>query len=257
MPSEPFRPAPPMYKQIADHVAAQILSGELPPGSQLPSENELIAQFKTSRQTIRSAMAEIRAMGLVDSGQGRRSAVRGPATAPAVVDRTVTRRGKAFQADPDEWQDVEPPTVTRTDTTGTTAELLGGTRHAFTVERLLINPAGIRAGHRTIIPFETAEAVPALADSPDQMRPAEIYAALTAAGHHLTWRETVTARATRPDERTSLRLTDYAAPILLITHRVTLGDDRPLILEEFRLSTEHAQLAYTITATKPPARART
>lgn len=252
-----FRPSDPMYKQVADFVAQQILSGELPPGSPLPSESELITQFGVSRQTIRAAMAEMRAMGLVDSSRGKRSAVRAPVAAAAtVVERTVHRKSKAFDSGPDNWQEAETPAVTRTHTTGITAELLEREgEHAFTVERLLTGPTGTRAAHRLVIPFDVAEAVPVLAQDPDRLPPAEIYEALTAAGEHLTWRETVTARAPHPDERTSLHLDSYAAPILLITYRVTLGSTgRPMILEELRVSADQARLAYTLTAPKPPAR---
>jgi GntR family transcriptional regulator len=247
-----------MYKQVADYVAQQILGGELPPGSPLPSETELITQFGVSRQTIRAAMAEMRAMGLVDSSRGKRSAVRAPvATAATTVERAVHRRGKAFDTGPDDWwRETETPTVTRTHTKGITAELLEREgEHTFAVERLLTGPTGVRAAHTTLIPFDVAEAVPVLAQDPDRMPPAEIYAALTEAGERLTWRETVTARAPHPDERTSLHLSSYAAPILLITYRATLASSgRPLILEELRVSADHARLAYTLTAAKPPTR---
>lgn len=258
MTSNQFRPSDPMYKQVADFVAGQIISGELPAGSPLPSENELIEQFGVSRQTIRAAMAEMRAMGLVDSSRGKRSAVRAPAaTAAVTIERAVTRQGKAFSSSPaDDWQEAERPTVTRADASGITADLLGGERaHVFTVERLLISPAGVRAAHRTVIPFAVAEQAPVLAAEPDRLRPAAIYAALTDAGHRLTWHETVTARAPHPDERTSLRLDTYAAPILLLTYRVAKGtSDHPLILEELRISADHARLGYPLTAAKAPAR---
>lgn len=257
MPTGHFRPSDPMYKQVADYVAQQIISEELPPGSTLPSESELIAQFAVSRQTVRAAVAELRAMGLVDSSRGRRSAVRGQSTAAAVtVDRAVHRKGKTFDTGKDLWEEAEPPTVTRSDTTGIEAELLGGEgQHTLTIDRLLIHPTGTRAAHRIVLPFAAAEEAPALVEDPERLCPVWAYTALTAAGFRLTWREIVSARAPRPDERSSLALTQYSAPILLVTHRVTLNQHgEPLLLEELRVSADHARLAFTTTATKAPAR---
>ncbi|CDR07207.1 transcriptional regulator, GntR family [Streptomyces iranensis] len=98
--------------------------------------------------------------------------------------------------------------------------------------------------HRTLIPFATADEAEQLAEAPDT-EPEQIYAILTAAGHKLTWHETVSARMPLPDERSTLDIPD-ATPILH-TARVTHGtDDRPLILEELRASADRAQLAFKI-----------
>ncbi len=44
------------YKQVADSLRKQILSGDLTPGKQLPTERELCEQFSASRITIRRAL---------------------------------------------------------------------------------------------------------------------------------------------------------------------------------------------------------
>lgn len=49
--------------------------GTLAPGDPLPSEAELCAQFDTSRGPVRQAVANLRGMGLISSGRGRRSLV--------------------------------------------------------------------------------------------------------------------------------------------------------------------------------------
>ncbi|MDP9613100.1 recombinase family protein [Streptomyces demainii] len=117
----------------------------------------------------------------------------------------------------------------------------------FGVDRLLVDPdTGTRALHRVLIPFTTADQAEQLAAAPDT-EPEQIYAILTAAGHKLTWHETVSARMPLPDERSTLDTPD-ATPILHTT-RVTLGtDDHPLLLEELRTNADRAQLAYRITA---------
>jgi GntR family transcriptional regulator, transcriptional repressor for pyruvate dehydrogenase complex len=64
---------PPMLSrtaQVADWFAREIRSGRLPSGERLPTEQELIGQFKVSRTVIREAMASLRSEGLVISRQG-------------------------------------------------------------------------------------------------------------------------------------------------------------------------------------------
>jgi GntR family transcriptional repressor for pyruvate dehydrogenase complex len=56
--------------QVADWFAREIRSGRLRSGEKLPTEQELIGQFKVSRTVIREAMASLRSEGLVLSRQG-------------------------------------------------------------------------------------------------------------------------------------------------------------------------------------------
>ncbi|QXE34001.1 GntR family transcriptional regulator [Streptomyces sp. GMY02] len=246
----------PIYKQLADQLAEAITSGEFPPGAMLPSETRLVEQYAASRLTIRAAIAELRNMGLVESQHGRGSFVRQQTAEPAVtISRTVRRTGRRFETD--ELHPTEAPTVTRAHLTGPVAALLDRDEGAaLCVDRLLSDPStGVRSAHRTVIPMDVAEKVPELAESPDA-EPAEIYAALTAAGHTLTFTETVTARAPFPDERGTLAVSE-GAPVL-ITRRVTADAEtsRPLICEELRVSAAHAQLAFQVTPEKIPAKRR-
>ncbi|MEV8310777.1 GntR family transcriptional regulator [Streptomyces flavidovirens] len=249
------RPSP-MYKQLADQLAEAIASGELEPGVPLPSETKLMQEYGVSRPTVRSAVAELRTMGLVDSEQGRGSFVRNQDAAPSVtLARTLRRSGKRFEAE-SAFSAIESPTITRTHITGAAAALLERDEEAaFAVERLLSDPVtGARYAHRTVIPLDVAEAVPQLAERPDAEL-TEIYATLTEAGHALTWQESVTARAPLPDERAALGVSD-GAPVL-VSRRVTYsGDDRPLLLEELRASAAHTQLTFRITPEKAPTRRR-
>jgi GntR family transcriptional regulator len=58
--------AEPLYRQIADDLHHRIDSGEFPPGSQLPTEQELQAHYgNTSRNTIRDAISRLSNRGLV------------------------------------------------------------------------------------------------------------------------------------------------------------------------------------------------
>ena len=60
-----------VYVQVADHLAARIASGDLAPGSRLPAERDLAAQYGVSYDTIRRATALLRERGLIVTVHGR------------------------------------------------------------------------------------------------------------------------------------------------------------------------------------------
>jgi GntR family transcriptional regulator len=66
----------PRHAEIAQALREQIRSGELTPGSPLPSEARLTSQFAVSRGTVRQALAALRAEGLIAGGRGRVPVVR-------------------------------------------------------------------------------------------------------------------------------------------------------------------------------------
>lgn len=64
------------YRRIVADLRAQILDGRRAPGERLPSEHELAEEYKTSRPTVRRAVAVLKAEGLVVTEQGRGAFVR-------------------------------------------------------------------------------------------------------------------------------------------------------------------------------------
>jgi GntR family transcriptional repressor for pyruvate dehydrogenase complex len=65
---------------VADHLAQMIL-GELSPGSTLPSEADLAARYDVSRLTIREAVKRLEGRGLLVIARGRKAVVREPDSA--------------------------------------------------------------------------------------------------------------------------------------------------------------------------------
>jgi GntR family transcriptional regulator len=61
----------PMYQQIAEDLRAQIESGILQPGAQLPTELELCDRYASSRNTIRDAVKRLTSQGLVETRPGQ------------------------------------------------------------------------------------------------------------------------------------------------------------------------------------------
>lgn len=64
------------YQRIVDDLRAEILTGRVADGEQLPSEHELARRYQTSRPTVRRAIAVLRGDGLVITQQGRGAFVR-------------------------------------------------------------------------------------------------------------------------------------------------------------------------------------
>lgn len=68
--------AAPRYLQIAEDIVQQIRVGALKPGDQVPSEAAMVERYGVSGGTVRKAMLEIRASGLVDTRHGKGSYVK-------------------------------------------------------------------------------------------------------------------------------------------------------------------------------------
>jgi GntR family transcriptional regulator, trehalose operon transcriptional repressor len=63
------------YQIIFNTIVDQIKSGEIPPNSLLPSENELKEQYDTSRETIRKALNLLAQNGYIQKVRGKGSIV--------------------------------------------------------------------------------------------------------------------------------------------------------------------------------------
>ena len=64
---ERIRPA---YRQVADQLRSNIVSGQLIPGQRLPVEPELAKVFGVSRSTVREALGQLASNGLVVTRRG-------------------------------------------------------------------------------------------------------------------------------------------------------------------------------------------
>lgn len=59
------------YQQISEDLLRQIASGKLPVGSLLPTEMELMREYRTSRNTVRTALHQLQARGLISRRRNR------------------------------------------------------------------------------------------------------------------------------------------------------------------------------------------
>jgi GntR family transcriptional regulator len=60
----------PLYQEIADELLEEIRSGKVPVGGMMPTEMELRERFGVSRHTIREAIRQLSAMGLLTRQAG-------------------------------------------------------------------------------------------------------------------------------------------------------------------------------------------
>src|SRR3984885_3110329 len=67
----------PKYAQGVAEIKRRIERGSYPPGSLLPSEHQLVAEFGVSRPTVVKSLGELRQEGWIDTQQGKGSFVRG------------------------------------------------------------------------------------------------------------------------------------------------------------------------------------
>lgn len=68
----------PRYEQLYRHLSAAIAAGELPPETQLPPERDLALIADVSRVTVRKAVSQLVAEGLLEQRRGAGSFVRAP-----------------------------------------------------------------------------------------------------------------------------------------------------------------------------------
>ena len=61
----------PIYFQIKQTIRGWIVNRQYNPGEKIPSEAELMAQFKVSRLTVRQAISQLVQEGLLISTEGR------------------------------------------------------------------------------------------------------------------------------------------------------------------------------------------
>jgi LacI family transcriptional regulator len=64
------------HRQIYEHIHAAIVRGEFTPGDRLPTDNQLMRKFGTSRPTVARAMRDLEIAGLLERRPGAGSFVR-------------------------------------------------------------------------------------------------------------------------------------------------------------------------------------
>lgn len=75
----------PLYRQVYRLLRHKIVNGEWTPHEAIPTEMSLMAKYEVSRATIRQALAELVADGLIERKRGRGSFVAAPSVEQSLV----------------------------------------------------------------------------------------------------------------------------------------------------------------------------
>ena len=78
---------PPKYVRLAQTLQGRIEDGTYPPGTRVPSENQLVQAFAMSRPTVVRALELLKRDGWLESRQGYGTIVRGRPEAGEQKDR--------------------------------------------------------------------------------------------------------------------------------------------------------------------------
>jgi GntR family transcriptional regulator len=245
----------PVYKQIADILRDAVVTGELAPGDQLPSESELVERFDVSNGTIRKALGLLRGEGLIVAEHGRGVFVRQrPKVRRLAYDRFARAHreaGKAAYLAEAEAEGVAPGVevyyVGPEKATARVAELLGvkvGTKVLARKRRYLSDGRPTELAD-SFIPWSMAEGSPMVEVNPG---PGGIYARLEELGHRLDhFTEEVTARMPTPDEARALRLS-AGTPVFGLVRVAHDGEGLAVEVCDTVMSSDEYVLSYRLPA---------
>ncbi len=236
-----------VYQRIADDLRTQILSGDLGPGSSLPSEAELVRQYGSSRGPVRQAINLLRSEGLIDSQQGRGVFVR----------RRPARRRLSIDGVADPAREVQD-----------SAEEIGGRLEVrrfapiaapIEVAERLELPTGARVLARSFrfivegrpaqlsdsyLPYDLVKSTP-VEDPENEPWPGGTLAQLRSLGVEIRdITEEVATRTPTPDEMQELGLRP-GTPVFEVT-RTIHAIDRPVVTSRLVIAGDRYVLSYRI-----------
>ena len=115
-----------LWHQIENVLTAEISSGRIAPGAQLPPEPELMSRFGVSRFTVRQALAQMESKGLVRVEQGRGTFVHGNVVKYAISQRTRFSRNLIEQGFDPGHEVLRDETIQATEEIATALQIAPG-----------------------------------------------------------------------------------------------------------------------------------
>jgi GntR family transcriptional regulator len=213
--------ARPLYHRVYKQIAQEIERGALDPGDPLPSERWLCDELGVSRATVRRAIEELMADGLVEP-RGRGTVVSGAAFVEppnTLVSLSEVGRARGLAATAHVLRsEIRPATIDEADAFGIApgAELLELHRLRM-LDGLLMSLDTNRVPLRFLPPVDGLD-----------FRTASLYEAIEGAGHLLAFADyELEARAASAEEGELLGLAPDA-PVLYAT-TVTIGEDGRIV----------------------------
>lgn len=122
----------PLHSQLAAFLRTKIRDRQLTPGSVLPTEADLQAQFDVSRSVVRQALAALAAEGLIERGKGRATTVAPPREYHRLVQSPVGLASQVALTGASTTTTV----LNRVEEAGVSASAILGTTSTLRLERL-------------------------------------------------------------------------------------------------------------------------
>jgi DNA-binding GntR family transcriptional regulator len=240
-----------LWQEIASALREAITRGDYPPGTTIPKETELMAAHGAGRETVRRAVIQLTAEGLVEPVRRRGTVVRvRPARTPVTRSRLVYRDeiGYYFDQTAQGWRALQPPTVSRGPVPFDIAVQLGVAPgdEAIIRDRIMGDPDTGRPTQlaTSYIPARLADELPVLAAR--DTGPGGIYYRMEEAGlGPIGWTEAITTRPPSPAEASRLRLAPGVA-LLRIVRLAASPAGRPLEVNDTRMSGEEFEIRYPL-----------
>ncbi|MEU8762963.1 GntR family transcriptional regulator [Streptomyces sp. NPDC048659] len=242
--------------QIADEIVQHIRAGVLKPGDMVPSESELVERYGVSGGTIRKAMVEVRASGLVHTRHGKGSFVKDrPPVRSRSSDRfrASHRRGgrAAYLAESEQAGATAKVSVLFVGPVAApdeVAERLGvESGSQVLARRRLYFRNGVPVETATsYLPWDVVRDIPELfAENPG---PGGIYARLEDAGHAFAeFVETLQARSAARAEASELGL-GSGAPVIHLVREAITSTGRVVEVCDTLMAADQFVLSYRIPA---------
>jgi GntR family transcriptional regulator len=236
-----------VYQRIADDLRTQMLSGDLAPGSPLPSEAELVRRYGSSRGPVRQAISLLRSEGLIDSHQGRGVFVRRrPALRRLSIDGVTDGAQGTQDSTAETGGRLEVRRYAPIAAPAEVAERLGlpeGTRVLARSFRFIVEgrPAQLSDSY---LPYELVKGTP-VEDPGNEPWPGGTLAQLRSLGvevREIT--EDVATRTPTPDEMQELSLRP-GMPVFEVT-RIIHAIDRPVVTSRLVIAGDRYVLSYRI-----------
>ncbi|WP_280440600.1 GntR family transcriptional regulator [Nocardia brasiliensis] len=226
------------YREVADSLREAIQGGEYAPGATLPKQDELAERFGVNIKTVRQAVGQLEAEGLVTAIRRRGTVVRErPPMRRLGADRYSKRKWKygdtvAFMADREAsgrpWKLTDQTqTVALIEADAEVSEALGLEPKSLVYERArTVSEAG-QPTHTLASYYrpEHVEGTPLVDPTPGPAGRGGGFAVLTMQGYepdHMT--ETISARMPTPDEAKDLKL-PAGEPVMILKRRTYTADD--------------------------------
>jgi GntR family transcriptional regulator len=241
------------YRAIADDLRAEIDAGNLPPGSKVPGENELMATYGVEQPTARRALDVLKNEGLIVARRGAGTFVREfrlyRRRSPARLAESGWGTGRSiWQSDDAERQtsvdSIEIATVDAPDHVAGVLGLANGDKTLIRRRRYLVDDAPVQLAtsyypERLVRGSAVAEAATGTGG---------VYARLAELGHRpVNFREELRVRMPRDSEAKLLELAQ-GTPVILVARTAFTAEGRAVEVNEMTLDSGSYILEYDFSA---------